>query len=177
MVRFRTVGGALLCSADLPATSCATPSTLTRGRYAVVAHYAGDEHYRGARSGRHRLVVTAAEAPTAEAVQPLLRPTARTTRTLDAGTSSTFTATATPHDVGFGHSDDVVLSYSGLDESNGPLTGSVSFTSGATTLCVATLPAVSCRPAADLAAGDYRWSPPTRGRAPRTEPPRPPPSP
>jgi hypothetical protein len=62
----------------------------------------------------------------------------------------TFTVSATPPNVVYGTSSS--LAESGLP---GSATGVVTFTSGATTLCIATLPATSCLTSTTLPAGTY----------------------
>ncbi|BEP12884.1 hypothetical protein acdb102_11950 [Acidothermaceae bacterium B102] len=64
--------------------------------------------------------------------------------------ASPFTAAAAPASAGFGNS--VTLSESGIASG---ATGTVTFASGGSTLCVATLPATSCGTSATLAAGPY----------------------
>ncbi len=61
-----------------------------------------------------------------------------------------FTESAAPSSVAYGTSDTV--STTGLPAD---ATGTVTFTSGGNTLCVATLPAVSCQTSTSLAAGTY----------------------
>ena len=62
----------------------------------------------------------------------------------------TFTDSAAPSSVPFGTADTV--SVAGLA---GDATGTVTFSSGGSTLCVATLPAISCQTSASLAVGAY----------------------
>ncbi|MDX6229744.1 MAG: large repetitive protein, partial [Frankiales bacterium] len=64
--------------------------------------------------------------------------------------ASSFTASATPASVTFGTV--VTLAVNGLQ---GTATGAITFTSGGTTLCTATLPAVSCNTATTLVVGSY----------------------
>ena len=106
-------GGATLCTATLPATSCQTSMTLAPGTYPVTATYSGDGTYNGSTATGASFTVTKA------------------TITLD--------ESASPISIVFGSADTV--SASGLP--NGA-TGTLTFTSGSTTLCVATLPAKSC---------------------------------
>ncbi len=63
---------------------------------------------------------------------------------------TTFTNSAAPSSVPYGTADTV--SVAGLP---GDATGTVTFTSGGTTLCVATLPAVSCQTSSTLAVATY----------------------
>jgi hypothetical protein len=61
-----------------------------------------------------------------------------------------FTESAAPASIPFGTAD--TLSVAGLP---GDATGTVTFTSGGSTLCVATLPAISCQTSSTLAPGTY----------------------
>jgi Bacterial Ig-like domain (group 3) len=118
-----TSGASTLCTATLPATGCATSTTLFVGSYPIIATYSGDGNYSGS--------------------------TASTALTVTIATSS-FTASATPPTVPFG--TPAALGETGLP---GVATGTVTFTSGALTLCTATLPATGCTTASTLAVADY----------------------
>jgi hypothetical protein len=119
-----TSGGSTLCSVTLPATSCATSTTLTPATYPVTAAYSGDGNYSATSASGASFTVTQA--------------------------SPTMTESAAPASVQFGTSD--TLSESGLPVG---ATGSVTFTSGGSTLCTATLPATSCATSTTLAPGTY----------------------
>jgi len=127
-VAFRDADGHLLCTATLPATSCATDTTLPADDYRVTATYSGDDNHSSVTSdpftftvGRHGSTGLKASA----------------TRTTPYGTADT-------------------LSYTGLTLT-GPnaATGTVTFTSGGKTLCTATLPVTSCLAPAGLNVGHY----------------------
>ncbi|GMA86033.1 hypothetical protein GCM10025868_12830 [Angustibacter aerolatus] len=123
-----TSGGATLCTATLPDTSCATSATLAAGTYPVTATYSGDDHYTGSTDTTSFQVTTAG--------------------------STSFTAAATPTSATYG--DPVTLSHAGLDLTGADAaTGTVTFTSGGETLCVATLPDTACAAPADLDVGTY----------------------
>ena len=76
--------------------------------------------------------------------------TALTSFTVTKSSAYSMTASASPSTTSYGNS--VSLSASGLP---GDATGTVSFSSGTTTLCVATLPDLSCDTAATLAPSTY----------------------
>ncbi len=118
-----TAGGPPLCTAVLPATSCATSTTLDPGTYSVTATYGGDANHASGTATTSFVVTTLA---------------------------SPFTADAAPATTGFGNV--VTLSESGLVAGT---TGTVTFTSGGSTLCVVTRPATSCGTSTSLAAGTY----------------------
>ncbi len=108
-----TSGGATLCTATLPATSCLTSSTLAPGTYPVTATYSGDSNYNG-------VVATGASFTVTKVVVWL-------------------TELASPATIVYGSVDTV--SASGLPAG---ATGTVTFTSGSTALCTATLSTTSC---------------------------------
>ena len=208
-------GGTTLCVATLPATSCATPTTLTPGTYPVSAVYSGDSNYTGtgasgasfsvtlasttmtesaapssvpfgtadtlsvsglpagatgtvtfASGGSTLCVATlpAASCATSTSLAPAAYPVTATysgdsnyTGTTAAGASFTvtkattsMTESASPPSIGYGSQN--TLSETGLP---GGATGSVTFTSGGSTLCVATLPATSCQTSTTLPPGTY----------------------
>ncbi|MDQ1675248.1 MAG: hypothetical protein QOC93_392 [Actinomycetota bacterium] len=116
-------GGTALCTATLPATSCATGAGLAPGSYPVTATYAGDGNVTGSSA-------TATFAVTKSA--------------------TSFTAAASASSVQHGTAD--TLSVTGIPAG---ATGTVTFASGGTTLCTATLPVTSCATGAGLAPGSY----------------------
>ena len=75
---------------------------------------------------------------------------ATTSFTLTKSSAYTMTASASPSTTAYGNG--VTLSVSGIPA---PATGTVSFKSGATTLCSATIPVVSCATSSTLGAGSY----------------------
>ena len=75
---------------------------------------------------------------------------ATTSFTLTKSSAYTMTASASPSTTAYGNG--VTLSVSGIPA---PATGTVSFKSGATTLCSATIPVVSCATSSALGAGSY----------------------
>ena len=119
-----TSGGTTLCTAILPAASCASPATLAPGTYPVTATYSGDSNHIGATATGASFVVTKADTAMTEAVSP--------------------------PSIGYGSQD--TLSIAGLP---GDATGTVTFTSGGSTLCTAVLPLTSCQTATALPAGTY----------------------
>jgi hypothetical protein len=119
-----TSGGATLCTATLPATSCTTATSLGVGTYDVTATYSGDGDYNGSAATGASFTVTVA--------------------------ATSMTESTSPASIQFGSAD--TLSVSGLTAG---ITGTVTFTSGGTTLCVATLPATSCETSASLGLGTY----------------------
>ncbi len=128
-VTFTDAGGAVLCTATLPAGSCATSASLPVGDYQITATYSGDGNHASATAAPVSLEVTRA--------------------------ATALTASAASGDITYGDSD--TLSYAGLTLT-GPTaaTGTVTFTDGGgTVLCTATLPATSCTTSASLPAGDY----------------------
>ena len=209
-----TSGATTLCTAILPAPSCAAPATLSPATYPVTASYSGDPNYSPQTTTTSFVVTKAATTfsagvsdtsvpfGTADTVSfsglpadatgtmtftsgattlcsvtvgsatscatpanlaagsyPVtasysgdgnyLASTATTAYTVTrVGTS--FTAGVSDPSVSFGTAD--TLSWSGLP---GDVTGTVSFTSGAVTLCTATVPATSCSTAATLPPGTY----------------------
>ena len=119
-----TSGGATLCVATLPTTSCDTSTTLSPGTYPVTATYSGDGNYNSETATGASFDVTRADNSMIES--------------------------ASPATIGYGAQD--TLSVAGLP---GAATGAVTFTSGGSTLCVTTLPAISCQTSASLAPGTY----------------------
>jgi len=119
-----TSGGATLCVATLPATSCPTSTSLVPGTYNVTATYSGDANYNSATATGASFAVTKADTAMTESAAPALLP--------------------------YGAQD--TLSVSGLP---GATTGAVTFTSGGSTLCTATLPATSCQTSTSLTPGTY----------------------
>jgi hypothetical protein len=119
-----TSGGVTLCTATLPAVSCASPADLDAATYPVTAVYSGDANHNGSSD------------TTSFTVSKLV---------LDA-----FTASSTPASTTYGESD--TLSFSGVPAGG---TGTVTFSSGGTTLCTATLPASSCTTPSALVTGSY----------------------
>ncbi len=117
-------GGATLCIAALPATSCLTAATLGAGVYPVTATYSGDGNYTGAVATGASFTVTKA--------------------------STSMTESAAPATIPYGTAD--TLSTAGLPVN---ATGTVTFQSSGSTLCVATLPATSCATSATLTPGTY----------------------
>jgi hypothetical protein len=116
-------GATNLCVATLPATTCATSTSLGALVYPITATYSGDATYADS--------------------------TATTALTVTQATTS-FTASATPASVAFGTQS--ALAEAGLPSG---ATGAVTFTSGATTLCTAPLPATSCATSTTLPVGSY----------------------
>jgi hypothetical protein len=119
-----TSGGATLCTATLPATSCQTSTTLAPGSYPVTATYSGDGSYTGTTATGASFTVTKADVVLDESASPI---------SIVFGTTDTITASGLPDGA----------------------SGTVTFTSGGTTLCVATLPAKSCRTTATLTPAMY----------------------
>jgi hypothetical protein len=119
-----TSGGATLCVAVIPATSCDTSSTLAPGTYPVTATYSGDSNYNGSTATGASFTVTKADTSMTESAAP---------STIPYGTQDT-------------------LSVAGLP---GDATGTVTFSSGGSPLCTATLPLISCQTSATLAPGTY----------------------
>jgi Bacterial Ig-like domain (group 3) len=119
-----TSGGATLCTAILPSTSCQSPASLTPGTYDVTATYSGDSNYTGAIAGGASFTVTKATTSMSES--------------------------AAPASIAYGAQD--TLSVTGLPAG---ATGIVTFSSGSTTLCTATLPATSCQTSTTLLPGTY----------------------
>lgn len=117
-------GGATLCVAVLPATSCQTSTTLAPGVYPVTATYSGDSNYNGSSTGGASFTVTKA--------------------------TPSFSESAAPSSVPYGTADTVSVTGLPVDA-----TGTVTFTSDGSTLCVATLPVTSCLTSATLAPGPY----------------------
>jgi hypothetical protein len=210
-----TSGGSTLCTATLPATSCATSSTLVPGVYPVTATYSGDANFAGATATGASFTVTRAGTSMTESASPpsigfgsqdtlsiaglpagatgtvtftsggatlctatLPATSCQTATTLVpgsypvtatysgdsdyAGTTATgasftvtkadptFTESAAPASIAYGTAD--TLSVTGLPAN---ATGTVTFTSGGSTLCVATLPATSCDTSSTLAPATY----------------------
>jgi hypothetical protein len=210
-----TSGGATLCVAVLPATSCGTSSTLAPGTYPVTATYSGDSNYNGATATGASFTVTKADIAMTESAAPSTIPygaqdtlsvaglpgdatgtvtftsggsplcttvlpanSCQTSATLAPGTypvtatysgdvnyhsttatsasftvtkaDPTFTESAAPSTVPYGTADTV--SAAGLP---GDASGTVTFTSGGTTLCVAALPAISCQTSSTLDPATY----------------------
>ncbi|MGD0195955.1 MAG: Ig-like domain repeat protein [Candidatus Dormibacteria bacterium] len=119
-----TSGGATLCVATLPATSCLTSTTLAPGSYPVTATYSGDANYNGSAVSGATFTVTK--------------------DTVD------LTETAAPVSIVFGSTDTVAAF--GIPAG---ATGTVTFTSGTTPLCVATLAATTCTTADTLTPATY----------------------
>jgi hypothetical protein len=117
-------GGAALCVAVLPVTSCQTSTTLAPGAYPVTATYSGDSDYNGSTTTGASFTVTK--------------------------TTPSFSESAAPSSVPYGTADTVSVTGLPVDA-----TGTVTFTSGGPTLCVATIPATSCLTSATLAPGPY----------------------
>ena len=207
--------GSTLCVAALPATSCATPATLTPGAYPVTATYSGDANHTGTTASGASFTVTKAGPSMTESAAPasvqygtsdtlsvsglpvgatgavtftsggstlciaaLPSTSCATSATLAPGTypvtatysgdtnytgtaasgasfvvtkaDTSMTESASPPSIGFGSQD--TLSVTGL-----PVwaTGTLTFTSGGSTLCAVALPATSCQTATTLAAGAY----------------------
>ena len=210
-----TSGGSMLCTATLPATSCATSTTLAPGAYPLTATYSGDSNYTGTTASGASFTVTKADTSMTEAASPpsigfgsqdtlsvtglpigatgivtftsggstlcvttLPATSCQTTTTLPPGaypvtatysgdsnykgttaTGASFTVTkadpsfsesAAPSSVPYGTAD--TLSVTGLPAG---ATGTVTFTSGGSTLCVSTLPASSCDTTSTLDPGTY----------------------
>ena len=206
-------GGSTLCTATLPAVSCATSALLGAGTYNVVATYTGDSNYTGSaanttftvgatptlftiaptpatvtygtstslaetglpggatgtvvfRSGATTLCT--ATLPATSCNSPTARPagTVPVTATYSGDThwasstattsylvnqaSTTVTASATPASVPYQTAD--TLGWGGLSAA---ATGTVTFASGGSTLCVATLPATTCASPTTLPVGSY----------------------
>ncbi|MBT2502211.1 Ig-like domain repeat protein [Curtobacterium sp. ISL-83] len=119
--------GVTLCTATLPATSCATSGTLDAGTYAVNADYPGDAE-RAAATSNNPTVLTITTAPT-----PTI--TAQVDHSsVEYGAAGTFTTTGIPS------GDAGTVRYTTAD-------GAV--------LCTATLPTTSCGTATTLPAGSY----------------------
>jgi len=121
-------GATTLCTATLPATSCNTSTTLTPGSYAVTASYAGNNTYASSTSTSVNLTVNK------------LTPTM----------SITVHSSTSPYTVNYGST--ATLAETGLPSG---ATGTVTFTSGSTTLCTATLPTTSCTTSTTLPGGSY----------------------
>jgi large repetitive protein len=105
-----------------------TTSSLAVGTYPIEADYSGDSDF-GASDGTQATNQSVTHTPTSFTI------------TVGGGSSDTIAAGNT-----------ATLAESGLP---GAATGSVTFTSGATTLCTLTLPSTSCPTSASLAQGDY----------------------
>ena len=125
-IAFRTVGGAALCSAALPATSCITDPTIPVGAHDIEAQYSGDANHVPSVVGTSYTV-------------------AKRTAVITASSSSASTGYGTP----------VTLSVAGLPTSGpGAATGTVEFrTASGTVLCTATLPAPDCTTPSALPVG------------------------
>lgn len=125
---YTTADGATLCTATLPATSCATSSTLAAASYEVTATYSGDANHAGATSAAVSLTVTKAVSALAS--------------TVNGKVAATIT-----------HGGTAELDSTGVA---GGATGTVSYRdASADVLCTATLPDASCVTSADLAGGTY----------------------
>ncbi len=137
-VTFRS-GETSLCTATLPALTCTTPPMLAAGSYdPITATFADDD---GNHSGS---TSTNTAALTVE----------KTAVTITGEWADDAAATAsTPATDVIPTGSTAVLRAVGIPF--GP-TGTVTFSSGGTVLCMAVLPAVSCTTAAGLPAGDYR---------------------
>jgi hypothetical protein len=118
-------GGATLCAATLPATTCTTATTLAVANYSVTAVYSGDGNYVTATGPGISLTVTQVTPTVGESTSPT---------SVDYGTSSTLSMTGLPS----GATGTVTFSRPG------PMT-----------LCTATLPATSCHSSTVLAVGTY----------------------
>jgi large repetitive protein len=123
-----TSGATTLCTATLPATSCNTSTSLTPGAYAITASYAGNNTYASSTSTSVNLTVNK------------LTPTV----------SITAHGSTSPYTINYGST--ATLAETGLPSG---ATGTVTFTSGSTTLCTATLPTTSCTTSTTLAGGSY----------------------
>jgi hypothetical protein len=211
-----TSGGATLCTALLPASSCQTSATLPPGLYDVTATYPGDAGYVGTTAAAAAFTVTRAATSMTESASPAsisiggadtltvtgLAAGATGTVTFSAGgvtlcvltlptsvgcptspslglgvynvtatypgdadfagasstgasfmvvqTATSITESAALASVPYGTAD--TLSVTGLPAG---VTGAVTFATTHETLCIATLPAVSCRTSASLDVATY----------------------
>jgi large repetitive protein len=127
-----TAGGTTLCTATLPATSCTTSTTLVPGTYTVTASYPGDTVYAGNTSS-NTATLTVNQVPTSMSI------------TVHGSTS--------PYTINYGST--ATLAETGLPSA--ATGGTVTFTSGTTTLCTATVSsgAASCSTSSSLAGGAY----------------------
>jgi hypothetical protein len=123
----------VLCTATLPAVSCAAPAVLPLGDYPVTAAYSGDGNYRTA---------TATTGFTVVRGTPQLNLTISTGQLAFAG-SATFTAAGLPD----GATGTVVFTAAAGTAAAG--------TGAARPLCTATLPATDCRGGNTLPVGDW----------------------
>lgn len=119
---YTTADATTLCTATLPATSCAIPGTLPAGSYQVTATYSGDTDHSGATSAPIPFTVTPAEATLTASVN-------------DGPNATTIYGTA------------ATLDSTGLAAT---ATGKIEYRAGTTFLCTATLPTTSCTTDATL---------------------------
>jgi hypothetical protein len=116
-----TVNGAILCTATLPTTSCATDGTQAPGAYSVVANYNGDNNYTASTSAGTAYTVN--KAPTA------------------------FTAAAATNPADYAAAVELIDVGLPSGDGSGPAaSGTVTYTDTTTgfTLCTTTLPATTC---------------------------------
>ncbi len=116
-----TVQGAILCTATLPTTSCATDGTQAPGGYSVVANYSGDANYTDFTSTGTAYTVN--KAPAA------------------------FTAAAATNPADYATAVDLIdLGLPSGDGSGPAASGTITYTDTTTglTLCTTTLPATTC---------------------------------
>lgn len=126
-VTYTTADGTVLCTATLPATSCATSNRLPAGTYQVTATYSGYSNHTGATS-----------APISFAVTPVAA-------TISASVNEGPNATAI-------YGTAATLDSTGLAST---ATGTIEYRSGTIVLCTATLLDTSCSTDAHLEPGVY----------------------
>ena len=126
-----TSGTTTLCTATLPATSCTTSPTLLPGTYTVTASYPANNTYAGTTSS-NTATLTVNQVPTS--------------------TSITVHGSTSPYTVNYGST--ATLAETGLPSA---ATGTVTFASGGTALCTATVSSgsASCSTSSLLAGGAY----------------------
>ena len=126
-----TSGATALCTATLPATSCTTSATLLPGTYTVTASYPANNTYAGTTSS-NTAPLTVNQVPTSMSI------------TVHGSTS--------PYTINYGST--ATLAETGLPSA---ATGTVTYSSGGTTLCTATVSSgsASCSTSSSLAGGAY----------------------